>query len=151
MLISHSGACAHIAGPADRGGGAALSSQPAPLHRQLAHPPRQQRQRRAPHAPAARSAFADETATGQGRRRRGPPPLLERTGELAALLQEIGAAALASGPAGFNRAFQAAQAVASVAVEYASDLQRGVVPPPPRVLRLLFERLGTTYIKLGQV
>jgi aarF domain-containing kinase len=30
------------------------------------------------------------------------------------------------------------------------DLQRGVVQPPPRVLRRLFERLGSTYIKLGQ-
>lgn len=50
-----------------------------------------------------------------------------------------------------RRAWQAAQAVASVAAEYAADLQRGVVQPPPRVLRRLFERLGSTYIKLGQV
>ena len=49
------------------------------------------------------------------------------------------------------RAWQAAQAVASVATDYVGDLQRGVVQPPPRVLRRLFERLGSTYIKLGQV
>jgi hypothetical protein len=49
------------------------------------------------------------------------------------------------------RAWQAAQAVASVATDYVADLQRGVVQPPPRVLRRLFERLGSTYIKLGQV
>lgn len=37
-----------------------------------------------------------------------------------------------------------------MAAEYAAGLQRGTVQRPPRVLRLLFERLGTTYIKLGQ-
>ena len=49
-----------------------------------------------------------------------------------------------------RRAWQAAQAVASVAAEYAAALQRGAPPPQPRVLRQLFERLGSTYIKLGQ-
>lgn len=37
-----------------------------------------------------------------------------------------------------------------MAAEYAAGLPHEKMPPP-RVLRLLFERLGTTYIKLGQV
>ena len=49
-----------------------------------------------------------------------------------------------------RRALQAAQAAATVAAEYAQSLQRGAPEPPPVVLRKLFERLGSTYIKLGQ-
>ena len=38
--------------------------------------------------------------------------------------------ALASGPKGAFRAFQATQAVAGIAQEYVSGLQRGVQEPP---------------------
>lgn len=52
-------------------------------------------------APATQSAYAEAAATDQARQ--GAPPLLERTGELAALLQQIGTAAIASGPTGAYR------------------------------------------------
>ena len=42
------------------------------------------------------------------------------------------------------------QAATSVAADYAGSLQRGAPEAPPVVLRKLFERLGSTYIKLGQ-
>jgi hypothetical protein len=52
-------------------------------------------------AQATQSAYAEAAATDQAHR--GAPPLLERTGELAALLQQIGTAAIASGPTGAYR------------------------------------------------
>lgn len=55
-----------------------------------------------------------------------------------------------SGNPNICRALQAAQAAATVAAEYAQSLQRGAPEAPPVVLRKLFERLGSTYIKLGQ-
>mmetsp|Transcript_18644 Transcript_18644/g.56337 ORF Transcript_18644/g.56337 Transcript_18644/m.56337 type:complete len:542 (+) Transcript_18644:141-1766(+) len=85
--------------------------------------------------------------TASGRAQQQP---MQRVQQLFDLLREIGIAAAESGPTGFTRALQAGQAAASVGAEYAKSLQRGAPEPPARVLRKLFERLGSTYIKLGQ-
>eukprot|EP00955_Chlamydomonas_euryale_P074597 362077-Chlamydomonas_euryale.AAC.6 len=71
----------------------------------------------------------------------------ERQRQLVELLQETASIALSTGPRGFVRALQGASAVAQLTQEY---VQAGAVDPPERVLRKLFERLGATYIKLGQ-
>lgn len=75
----------------------------------------------------------------------------KRLSELQELLREAAQIALATGPRGITRSAQAAQALLSVAREQALLLQAGQPPEqPPVVLRKLFERLGATYIKLGQ-
>ncbi|KAF6262619.1 ABC1 family-domain-containing protein [Scenedesmus sp. NREL 46B-D3] len=51
-------------------------------------------------------------------------------------------------PQGAVQSIQAGQAVASLAQDYV--LSGGQLDPPQVVLRKLFERLGATYIKLGQ-
>lgn len=77
--------------------------------------------------------------------------LAKRLSELQELLREAAQIALATGPRGIARSAQAAQALLSVAREQALLLQAGQAPEqPPVVLRKLFERLGATYIKLGQ-
>lgn len=61
------------------------------------------------------------------------------------------ASAAAAGPRGITRTAQAVDAVLSVAREALQPLQSGGAPEqPPVLLRKLFERLGATYIKLGQ-
>jgi hypothetical protein len=56
-----------------------------------------------------------------------------------------------AGPRSITRTAQALDAVLSVARETLQQLQSGGAPDaPPVVLRRLFERLGATYIKLGQ-
>lgn len=67
--------------------------------------------------------------------------------ELTALLQESVQVAVDTGPRGFQRSVQALQAILSIAQDYA---RTGQVEPPEVILRKLFERLGATYIKLGQ-
>lgn len=77
--------------------------------------------------------------------------LSRRLGELQELLQEVLQVAVATGPRGLARSAQAASALLSVAREQAQRLQAGQAPEGPApVLRKLFERLGATYIKLGQ-
>jgi predicted unusual protein kinase regulating ubiquinone biosynthesis (AarF/ABC1/UbiB family) len=46
------------------------------------------------------------------------------------------------------RSLQAANAVATLAQE---QVLQGRLDPPQTVLRKLFEKLGATYVKLGQV
>ncbi|GBF91070.1 hypothetical protein Rsub_03926 [Raphidocelis subcapitata] len=70
-----------------------------------------------------------------------------RQAELQELLRETLDVALTTGPRGVLRGLQAAGAVGGLAAEYAAA---GRLDPPQVVLRKLFERLGTTYIKLGQ-
>jgi aarF domain-containing kinase len=56
-----------------------------------------------------------------------------------------------TGPQGLQRSLQASQAVFQLGTGYVSSLVRGGTPDPPEVLlRKLFEKLGATYIKLGQ-
>ncbi|KXZ49651.1 hypothetical protein GPECTOR_20g508 [Gonium pectorale] len=71
----------------------------------------------------------------------------KRAAQLRELVQETIRITTSTGPRGFFRAVQAAQSVAQLAAEY---LAQGSVDPPPVFLRKLFEKLGATYIKLGQ-
>uniref|UniRef100_A0A383VQQ0 Protein kinase domain-containing protein n=1 Tax=Tetradesmus obliquus TaxID=3088 RepID=A0A383VQQ0_TETOB len=77
-----------------------------------------------------------------------PEQLQKRSKELQELLQESLKIAMQTGPRGMFRSIQAGQAVASLAQDYV--LSGGRLDPPQVVLRKLFERLGATYIKLGQ-
>eukprot|EP00667_Euglena_gracilis_P004648 EG_transcript_4670 len=70
-----------------------------------------------------------------------------RVAQFQALVQDLLQQAVRTGPAGARRTFQAATAVLDTAREF---LRAGAADPPPVVLRKLFERLGSTYIKLGQ-
>lgn len=66
-------------------------------------------------------------------------------------MQEAAQIALSTGPRGITRTAQAVEAVLSLARETLQQLQGGGNPEQPQVvLRKLFERLGATYIKLGQ-
>eukprot|EP00873_Tetraselmis_striata_P044315 jgi/Tetstr1/464579/TSEL_009335.t1 len=78
--------------------------------------------------------------------------LQDRAEKLPALLQEIIEIVLNTGPSGLARGMQAAQAVMAVGADaLAASRANGGAPEPPQViLRKLFERLGATYIKLGQ-
>ncbi|EFN59765.1 hypothetical protein CHLNCDRAFT_59540 [Chlorella variabilis] len=77
--------------------------------------------------------------------------LSKRLQELQELLREAAQIAIATGPRSITRSAQAASALLSVAREQAVLLQAGQPPEGPAiVLRKLFERLGATYIKLGQ-
>ncbi|GAB4822495.1 hypothetical protein N2152v2_009541 [Parachlorella kessleri] len=69
----------------------------------------------------------------------GAQSAASRLQELSKLLQETGQLAVAT-----------VQAVLSIARESVQGLQGGAPDTPPVVLRKLFERLGATYIKLGQ-
>jgi aarF domain-containing kinase len=71
----------------------------------------------------------------------------KRAEQLNELLQETVQLALQTGPKGIVRSLQAADAVLSLARE---QLQAGRIDPPEAILRKLFEKLGATYIKLGQ-
>lgn len=79
-----------------------------------------------------------------------PDQLADRAEELSALVQEASRLAIATGPRGVLRAVQGTQALLSVAQQAATDVAAGRPPTPPVLLRSLFERLGATYIKLGQ-
>eukprot|EP00884_Botryococcus_braunii_P021730 jgi/Botrbrau1/8240/Bobra.0392s0035.1 len=73
-----------------------------------------------------------------------------RVEEFRELLQEILQIAASTGPRGFFRSVQAGGAVLEVGRDYMVQLRQGVRESPEVVLRKLFERLGATYIKLGQ-
>jgi len=62
------------------------------------------------------------------------------------LINEITGIALRAGPAGVARGFKAFEAVATTGQEWL----QGDRPSPPALLRKLCERLGATYVKLGQ-
>jgi aarF domain-containing kinase len=75
----------------------------------------------------------------------------KRLQDLQALLREAAEIAIATGPRSITRSAQAVSALLSVARDQAVRLQAGQSPEAPAVvLRKLFERLGATYIKLGQ-
>lgn len=67
--------------------------------------------------------------------------------ELRDLLEESVKLASSTGPRGITRGVQAVRALVSLTQEY---LTAGKLDEPPVILRKLFERLGATYIKLGQ-
>eukprot|EP00890_Picochlorum_soloecismus_P005600 jgi/Picsp_1/6040/NSC_03394-R1_aarf domain-containing protein kinase len=77
--------------------------------------------------------------------------LFKQIGQLQQLAQEAVGLALKSGPQGIRRSAQAAEAFISVGREQLQLLQRNQASDaPPVILRKLFEKLGSTYIKLGQ-
>lgn len=111
--------------------------------------------------PYTGSSGSSSGGTGGGFRSGGgaapPPPSLDaaqlqrRLADLQDLLREALQIAAATGPRGLQRSAQAARALLSVAREQAQRLAAGQQPQgPATVLRTLFERLGATYIKLGQ-
>mmetsp|Transcript_22463 Transcript_22463/g.62309 ORF Transcript_22463/g.62309 Transcript_22463/m.62309 type:complete len:561 (-) Transcript_22463:24-1706(-) len=78
--------------------------------------------------------------------------LQKRMEALPGLLEEIFRVFVGTGPRGAFRGLQAAQAVMEVSREVLATTQSGGVDAikPQVVLRKLFEKLGATYIKLGQ-
>lgn len=77
--------------------------------------------------------------------------MLRQLGELQKLAEEAARLAIESGPRGLRRGAQAAQAFVSVAQSQISKLSStNQTDRPEVILRMLFERLGATYIKLGQ-
>ena len=66
------------------------------------------------------------------------------------MAREATSLAVAAGPAGALRGIQVAAAAAGLAGEAAGAAARGNPLTPARALRRLFERLGATYVKLGQ-
>ncbi|KAK9817683.1 hypothetical protein WJX72_000601 [[Myrmecia] bisecta] len=99
---------------------------------------------------------AASTSPGPGIRPRPRPrptqaEVAKRVKELRELVQEIISVSMSTGPRGAMRAVQAAEAVFGVGRDYLLNWQRNSVQEEPQiVLRKLFERLGATYIKLGQ-
>ena len=72
--------------------------------------------------------------------------VVQQAGEFRSLVEEIIQITLKAGPAGIPRAMKAAEAVATTGTEWL----QGDRPAIPALLRKLFERLGATYVKLGQ-
>jgi len=76
----------------------------------------------------------------------GPEVVVQQAGEFRALVEEIIQITFSAGPSGIPRALKAAEAVATTGTEWL----QGDRPAPPALLRKLMERLGATYVKLGQ-
>jgi hypothetical protein len=76
-----------------------------------------------------------------------PEDIQKRTQQLQELLQETVRIAVSTGPRGFSRTVQAGRAMLTLGFEYA---QRRELDAPEVLLRKIFEKLGATYIKLGQ-
>jgi aarF domain-containing kinase len=118
------------------------------LKRRVTGGPGASRSRAAEAAGARRAAQAAASAAARDAPRAGAArQQAARQQALQELLRETLDIALATGPRGVVRGWQAAGAVGGLAAEYAVA---GRLDPPQVVLRKLFERLGTTYIKLGQ-
>eukprot|EP01026_Neomeris_dumetosa_P033935 TRINITY_DN2720_c0_g1_i6.p1 TRINITY_DN2720_c0_g1~~TRINITY_DN2720_c0_g1_i6.p1 ORF type:complete len:537 (-),score=42.69 TRINITY_DN2720_c0_g1_i6:332-1852(-) len=96
-------------------------------------------------APKARAT--SYTTSPRLARQLSPEERQQRLKDLQQLIQEINKIALQTGPRGFVRGVQAGSAIFNLSAEY---LQRGQLEPPQVVLRKFFERMGATYIKLGQ-
>ena len=94
------------------------------------------------------SSRTTTTATGSQRKK----TLADRSqAEAIDLVQDIVRAAVDAGPrAGPARTFQAYRAFSQTMVEVLPKPGQSATFSPPRVLRTLFEKLGATYVKLGQ-
>jgi len=99
------------------------------------------------------SSSAGGGSSDDGKSRRAKKSVRDRTQEEAVgLIQDIIQAAVDAGPqAGPARTFQAYRAFSETLREF---LPRFGQPPPtfsaPKAIRTLFEKLGATYVKLGQ-
>jgi aarF domain-containing kinase len=110
-------------------------------------------------AASTTSALAANRSNGAWGRRRSPSTtttkrkktLQDRSrAEAVSLVTDILRAATEAGPrAGPTRTWQASRAVSRTAREFLPQLLGGTVDLPV-LLRTLFERLGATYVKLGQ-
>lgn len=102
------------------------------------------------------SSTAPPFASTSTKDRRRPTPsdaelFSTRLQELGKLAQEAAEIAISTGPRGIRRTAQAAEAFLSLGREQLQRVQTQQTPDaPPVLLRQLFERLGATYIKLGQ-
>eukprot|EP01023_Acetabularia_acetabulum_P016782 TRINITY_DN1830_c0_g1_i1.p1 TRINITY_DN1830_c0_g1~~TRINITY_DN1830_c0_g1_i1.p1 ORF type:complete len:517 (+),score=87.07 TRINITY_DN1830_c0_g1_i1:106-1656(+) len=67
--------------------------------------------------------------------------------ELQALFGEIMKVSRETGTRGVFRGIQAGQAISALSLEY---IQKGEIEQPQVILRKFFEKMGATYIKLGQ-
>lgn len=134
---------------------------PSPLACRLRRPyrvPCPSRERR-PHA-LRRRAF-------ENARTQAPAGLdAARAEELAALAADLVQTAMRSGPAAAVRTMQAVEAAVAVGTDVAAEVSNraaaspsaatdaatalSLLPSPPNVLRRLCEKLGATYVKLGQ-
>jgi aarF domain-containing kinase len=147
--------------------GAAATQRSPPVAALVAAAPRRRRRGggRAPPPPlvVARAAGAAGAPPSAPRAppssSRPPPDAADAARRFAELVSELTQLAVAAGPRGPVRALQGAAALLSVAQEAFADAAArsggaGGAPltPPsaPALLRRLFERLGATYIKLGQ-
>lgn len=99
----------------------------------------------------ARSASAMPSSQG------GDALRAERLKELNKLLEDVAKIAISTGPRGAVRFAQGIEAVVTVGGEYLLQILRNPESatsqralPGPAELRRLFEKLGATYIKLGQ-
>lgn len=79
-----------------------------------------------------------------------PDQLAKELDKLLELVRDVTEIAVATGPRGAFRAFQGVEAVAAVGQELLAQGPNAKPPSAPVVLRKLFERLGATYVKLGQ-
>ena len=101
----------------------------------------------------AATVYVSTPAAGASRNRRPKKTVQDRTQkEAASLIQDIIQAAVEAGPqAGPARSLQALLAVRSTFREFLPLPGRAPAEfSVPKVLRTLFEKLGATYIKLGQ-
>ncbi|EFJ36502.1 hypothetical protein SELMODRAFT_165641 [Selaginella moellendorffii] len=82
-----------------------------------------------------------------------PRPAESQSGKFNDLLADIFRMTVDTGPRGVLRLAQAVEAVVSIGAQWFVEQAQGgstLSSSPPRLLRRLFERLGATYIKLGQ-
>ena len=70
---------------------------------------------------------------------------------LQTFAQEAARLGADTGPQGVRRTLEASQALLQLGGAYVGTVLRGGTPDaPPALLRKLFEKLGATYVKLGQ-
>lgn len=89
---------------------------------------------------------AATTTRGVPKGDRSTQDAARRAEEGIQLVQELAEITLQTGPKGFQRTVQVAQATLELASELAAERKFSA----PEALRRLFEKLGATYIKLGQ-
>eukprot|EP01025_Chloroclados_australasicus_P053580 TRINITY_DN631_c0_g2_i1.p1 TRINITY_DN631_c0_g2~~TRINITY_DN631_c0_g2_i1.p1 ORF type:complete len:511 (-),score=57.41 TRINITY_DN631_c0_g2_i1:255-1787(-) len=95
----------------------------------------------------ARYSSTVQTATAQDPRNWSDEQRQQKLKELQVLVQEISNISRETGPRGILRGIQAGQAIANLSLEY---VRKGQLEPPQVILRRFFEKMGATYIKLGQ-
>lgn len=107
--------------------------------------------RRSRPSPRPATAAASTASTAPPPPPRRPPPTpAQRATDAVALLRNATSALASAGPTAPLRGLQAGAAAASVLREAVAAAAAGAPWSAPRAARTLCERLGATYIKLGQ-